>query len=123
MSSLGKYARRKFDQDSIDFRKAQEETLLTLIDKHKDTALGIDFDFKNIDSSEKFRETLPLTNYNFYKSKYISRILSGEENIMTQDKVDLLGATSGTSGHKSLIPHTGQISKANPPAWVCRRGT
>ena len=111
MSSLGKYARKKFDQDSTDFRKAQEETLLSLIDKHKDTALGIDFDFKNINSSEMFRETLPLTNYNFYKSKYITRILSGEENIMTQEKVDLLGATSGTSGHKSLIPHTAQISK------------
>ena len=51
MSSLGKYARKKFDQDSTDFRKAQEETLLSLIDKHKDTALGIDFDFKNINSS------------------------------------------------------------------------
>ena len=111
MSSLGKYARKKFDQDSTDFRKAQEETLLLLINKHKDTALGIDFGFKSINSSEMFRETLPLTNYNFYKSKYITRILSGEENIMTQEKVDLLGATSGTSGHRSLIPHTAQISK------------
>ena len=90
MSSLGKYARKKFDQDSTDFLKAQEETLLSLIDKHKDTALGIDFDFKNINSSEMFRETLPLTNYKFYKSKYIPRILSGEENIMTQEKVNLL---------------------------------
>ena len=42
--------------------------MLSLINKHKDTALGIDFGFKSINSSEMFRETLPLTNYNFYKS-------------------------------------------------------
>lgn len=60
---------------------------------------------------DDFREKVPLTDYNFYKDKYISRIVNGEENIMTKDKVDLLGATSGTSGFKSLIPHTSMISK------------
>ena len=111
MSSLGKYAREKFDKQSTEFNKIQEETLFQLLDKHKETALGRDLQYKTIKTLDDFREKVPLTDYNFYKDKYIKRIVMGEENIMTKDKVDLLGATSGTSGFKSLIPHTSMISK------------
>ena len=111
MGSVGKYSRNKFDNDSMQFNSIQNQTLLYLLDKHKDTVLGQFLKYKDIKNIDEFRDKVPLTDYNFYKMKYIPRIKNGEENIMTKDKVDLLGATSGTSGYKSLIPHTPVISK------------
>jgi auxin responsive GH3 gene family len=112
MRTLGAHSRKKFDESSAHFGDAQKELLLGLLDRHKGTALGQDLGYGSMASVDDFRRRVPLTDYGFYRSKYIQRIKNGEANVMTSKKVDLLGATSGTSGHKALIPHTTDVGRA-----------
>eukprot|EP00808_Paulinella_micropora_P012326 g18783.t1 len=109
MVLTGKMARAALEKDLQDFQAVQSELLLQLLQEHKDTAYGKDHGYKDLHSVADFRNKLPLTYYQDYLP-YISRIASGESNVMTSLPVRLLGATSGTSGHKSLLPHTSAIS-------------
>jgi hypothetical protein len=108
MRLFGHFARQRLDSDSMVAEKVQEELLLELLRKNKNTKLGLDFKFDEIRSVQEYRERIPLTTYPFY-SQYINEIKLGKQNVMTAEPVHLLGATSGTSGQKSLLPHVAAI--------------
>jgi len=109
----GWVARRALDRDCQSFDQVQSELLLSILEKHRDTLLGRDLGFTGLRSADDFRAHVPLTRYPFYvEGGYIERIQRGEKNIMTAEDVTLLGATSGTSGKTSLLPHTREISTA-----------
>ena len=83
---------------------AQREVLFNLIDKSSKTEFGEKYDFKSIDSIEKFQERVPVHSYEDIKP-YIDRLLKGEQNILWPTDIKWFAKSSGTTNDKSkFIP-------------------
>lgn len=63
-------------------------------------------------SVAEFREKVPLTTYDDYRS-YVDRMVQhGEKNLLTSDKVIYFATTSGTTGKSKLLPITEPMVKS-----------
>ena len=90
------------------FRKypvdVQRETLFKLLDEAKDTWIGKEFDFSEIQSFSEFQERVPVRNYEAYKP-LISRVMEGEQNLFWPSEIKWFAKSSGTTSDKSkFIP-------------------
>lgn len=84
--------------------EVQEETLLKLIDKAKDTTIGKLYDFQNIQSVADFQRNVPLSDYESVKG-YVEKLRKGEQNILWPGDVKWFAKSSGTTSDKSkFIP-------------------
>ena len=103
MSKLGSYAIKQFHSDCNQASKVNEDLLLKLLDRCKDTVYGLDYQLGDIKSRQEFKERHPITSHEHYEP-YIQRIVKGEQNIMFPEQPRMIGTTSGTSGSHKLIP-------------------
>ena len=101
----GGIVENKFNKETKNFKKVNEDVLFNILNKNMSTLIGERFKFKNILSVSDFKEKLPLVEYSYY-DKYIERMANGEKNILITDKVEYFGHTSGTTGKQKLIPVT-----------------
>ena len=90
------------------FRKypvdVQRETLFKLLDEAKDTRIGKEFGFAEIQSFSEFQERVPVRNYEAYKP-LISRVMEGEQNLFWPSEIKWFAKSSGTTSDKSkFIP-------------------
>ena len=84
--------------------EVQENTLTALLNQAKDTEFGKYYDFKNIKSSEKFSEKVPIFEYDDLKP-YIERTINGEQNILWNTEIHWFAKSSGTTSDRSkFIP-------------------
>lgn len=105
-------ARRRHDDDCGRFAEVQEKLLRTRLAANSDTAYGRDHNFANIlaapDLVAAFRSSHELTLADHYSpwSNYVKRIAEGEHKVINADPEVQLAATSGTSGHRNILPYT-----------------
>lgn len=90
------------------FRKypvdVQRETLFKLLDEAKDTKVGREYGFAEIQSFSEFQERVPVRNYEAYKP-FISRVMEGEQNLFWPSEIKWFAKSSGTTSDKSkFIP-------------------
>lgn len=90
------------------FRKypleVQQEVLLKLLKKAKDTEWGRKYDFSSIENIEDFQTRLPFQNYDDIKS-FIQRLRDGEKDIFWPGDIKWFAKSSGTTSDKSkFIP-------------------
>ncbi len=90
---------------SSDCEKVQEELLLSLVRRNADTEYGRKYDFSGIDSLEDYRRRVPLTEWKDYDA-LVSRMISGEDNILTTEKVVYYCISSGLADDPKYIPLT-----------------
>ncbi len=84
--------------------EVQNDCLISMLKKAKDTEWGKRFQFCEIDSYEKFKERVPLQTYNSIKGD-ILRSQNGEKNIMWPTDIKWFAKSSGTTEDKSkFIP-------------------
>ncbi|QYA24301.1 GH3 auxin-responsive promoter family protein [Gramella sp. MT6] len=84
--------------------EVQNELLKNLISKARNTEFGNKYHFHEIDSYEKFRERVPIQNYEGYES-VIERSRLGESNILWPTPIKWFAKSSGTTNAKSkFIP-------------------
>jgi hypothetical protein len=82
----------------------QKETLFKLLNKAKDTEWGLKYDYKSITSVGKYKERVPLQDYESLKP-YIDRLREGEQNLLWYEKIKWFAKSSGTTSEKSkFIP-------------------
>jgi len=82
----------------------QKEQLINLIKLAKDTEWGIKYDYKSIDSFEKYKQRIPIQPYPGFMA-YIERIRQGEQNILWPTEIKWFAKSSGTTSDKSkFIP-------------------
>ncbi len=82
----------------------QNEWLKRLLYDARDTEWGKKYDYKHIDTPEKFRQTVPLNDYDSLKP-FIDRLRKGEKNILWPTEIKWFAKSSGTTNDKSkLIP-------------------
>lgn len=90
------------------FRKypidVQRETLFKILDEAKDTWMGKEYGFTEIQSFSEFQERVPVRNYEAYKP-FISRVMEGEQNLFWPSEIKWFAKSSGTTSDKSkFIP-------------------
>ncbi|HIA35911.1 MAG TPA: GH3 auxin-responsive promoter family protein [Flavobacteriales bacterium] len=82
----------------------QNEGLLKLLDKAKDTEWGKEHDYKSIRSFETYKERFPVQDYDSLK-QYVIRLRQAEQNILWPSEIKWFSKSSGTTSDKSkLIP-------------------
>lgn len=101
------FLRKRFQQ--IEYfmthpNEVQESLLMALINKAKDTELGVKYGFSSIRSYADFARQVPVTTYEEYQS-YIERSRNGEDNIFWPTQIKWFAKSSGTTNAKSkFIP-------------------
>lgn len=85
--------------------KVQEEQLLKLLHKNKDTWFGKNHGFSRIQSIDAYQRAVPLSCYEDYDS-VITGILQGEKNILTREDPVYYSISSGSTGEPKYVPVT-----------------
>ncbi len=95
---------RKYFSQSKKADEFSEKMLLKLMKKNKNTEFGKKYDFANIHSIDEYQKKVPFTTYEDYK-EYLDRTAeTGEQNLITSDKISFFAKTSGTTGVTKRIP-------------------
>ena len=101
---LGKKNYNKYKKNGKIADKISEKNLIKVINKNKNTEFGKKYNFSSIKSIKDFQEKIPYTTYEDYVG-YIERTSNtGEQNLITKDKICYFAATSGTTGNYKKIP-------------------
>lgn len=91
-------------------REVQEEILLSIIGKNRDTVYGKKMGFDKINSLSDFQSSVPISGYEDFEP-FIKRIAAGEQGVLTSEEVLLLEPTSGSTGGSKLIPYTASLKE------------
>ncbi|MEN9684999.1 MAG: hypothetical protein RLZZ28_785, partial [Bacteroidota bacterium] len=85
---------------------AQREVLQDLVTHGQYTEFGRKYGFRELFNIRKFKESVPVQEYEDLKP-YIERIMLGEENVLWNTPVSWFAKSSGTTSDKSkFIPIT-----------------
>ena len=95
---LGKKYYNYYNKNAKIADQISEKELIKNIQKNRNTEIGKKYDFSNIRTIKDFQNKIPLTTFEDY-SQYIERTANtGEQNLITSDKIYYFAATSGTTG-------------------------
>jgi len=83
----------------------QERLLLSILHANAGTEIGRRFSFSSISSAKEFHRRVPIMSYEDI-APLVSRMLAGEQHILTQEPLVMFNMTSGTSGSPKYIPVT-----------------
>lgn len=93
--------------------EAQREVLQDLITHGQYTQFGVKYKFAEIFNIRKFKETVPIQEYNDLKP-FIDQIMAGEESVLWNTPVEWFAKSSGTTSDKSkFIPITKESIEDN----------
>lgn len=98
-------AANKFDDGTWSPRASQEAKLLDVVGRNAGSDFGRAHDFDRIESIEDYQRAVPPSTYESLEP-YISRVLAGEQNVLTADEALMFATTSGTTGNAKYIPVT-----------------
>jgi hypothetical protein len=84
---------------------SQQKVLSMIIEQGKNTTFGKTLGFQDINSYSKFRESVPITDYEGMKP-WIERIAAGEKDILWPGSPLYFAKTSGTTSGVKYIPIT-----------------
>lgn len=106
ISRLARIRHWRIEQWATDPISAQREVLQDLITHGQYTEFGRKYGFNQLFNIRKFKETVPIHEYEDLKP-YIERIMQGEENVLWNTPVNWFAKSSGTTSEKSkFIPIT-----------------
>jgi len=84
--------------------EVQNDVLLVLIDKAKDTEWGKKYGYHAIKNQTDFNKNVPLTNYEMFRP-YVERLLKNEQNLTWSSEIKWFAKSSGTiSGKSKFLP-------------------
>jgi hypothetical protein len=102
---------RAYARSSKNAQPTQAKLLQRFIDENRSTSFGRKHHFRLIESPRDFQQAVPLSTYDEYRES-ITQIGSGEQNVLTTDRVRLLEPTGGSSGSEKLIPYTATLQRS-----------
>ena len=100
---VGKMTYKKLERASQNPLAWNTAFLLARLKENANTEIGKKYNFKAVDSIEKFKAAVPLLTYDDY-SDYIDRMKKGERNVLTKKAPACYAQTSGSIGNPKLIP-------------------
>ncbi|MFY0545193.1 GH3 auxin-responsive promoter family protein [Brevibacillus sp. H7] len=91
-------------------RQVQTRYLRRLVRENRYTVFGREHQFDNVASIPDFQQLVPLSTYESYQH-YIEQIGCGDPSVLTEERVDLLELSSGSTSASKLIPYTKALKK------------
>lgn len=86
-------------------KAAQQETLLELLKKARNTEIGLKYDFSSISTYEEFSNCVPVHSYLQIKDD-IKKLKGGAEDLFWPGVVQRFAVSAGTSGEGKHLPLT-----------------
>ena len=106
ISRLARFRHWRIEQWMNNPIDAQREVLQDLVTHGQYTEFGRKYNLKELFSIRKFKERIPIHEYEDLKP-YIDRLIQGEENVLWNTPVNWFAKSSGTTNDKSkFIPIT-----------------
>jgi hypothetical protein len=112
LTIIGKKGLKELDRVSRDGKKAQEETLRSILEYAKDSVYGIEHHFEDILKASTpeelfslYKKYVPINDYEDLRP-YVERHKNGESNVLFPGKPKLYATTSGTTKEPKWIPVT-----------------
>jgi len=104
---------RRFEASLDDPRGAQRERLEVMLRQARGTAFGLAHDLDRVRTLDDWRAAVPIRGHAELRP-WLDRIASGEQGVLTRERVSMLLETSGTTGRPKHLPVT--------PTWstTCR---
>ncbi|GFR97455.1 GH3 domain-containing protein [Elysia marginata] len=103
LSLMGSLSRARLERATQDVKTAQREFLLNQLEANIGTQYNIDMGLDKVKTVKDFLTLHPLTRYSDY-SRYVSRMLSSEKNVLMPEDPAVFAVTSGTSGNSNIVP-------------------
>ncbi|OJH34028.1 GH3 auxin-responsive promoter family protein [Cystobacter ferrugineus] len=103
--AAGRRGMQHFTEQVHHAARVNTDTLLAILHHNQDTDFGRRHGFASLRTVEDFQRALPVSTYEPFQP-YMERIARGEQNVLTADRVEYLGITSGTTGQNKLLPVT-----------------
>jgi hypothetical protein len=95
----------RFDDATWKPREAQQEKLLEIVGRNRNSVYGREHGFDAVRSIEDYQSRVPKNTYETL-TPYIDRVFAGETNVLTSDDPLMFATTSGTTGRSKYIPVT-----------------
>ncbi|ATB38251.1 hypothetical protein CYFUS_003684 [Cystobacter fuscus] len=105
MRAAGRRGKQRFIEQTRHAARVNADTLRAILQHNQDTDFGRRHGFASLRTVEDFQRALPVSTYEPFRP-YMERIARGEQNVLTADRVEYLGITSGTTGQRKLLPVT-----------------
>lgn len=96
---------KAFEKSTKEPLKVQEKLLFQYLARNKNTEYGKKYHFSEVKSIDDYRLLVPVSDSEKI-FPYVARMMDGDENVLTGDKVVSFGLTSGTTGKPKNIPVT-----------------
>ncbi len=104
---FAKYIIEKKTKDEQNPVAVQLEWMKSLIKSAKNTSIGKDLQFSQIENYKTFKASIPLMDYEDLKP-YVDKVVNGEENVLWPGKPKYFAKTSGTTSGVKYIPISDQ---------------
>ena len=101
---------KKFVKDTVKAGDVNRAVLTEILQGNSETVYGSLYQFDGIRNPADYKRVVPLTSYCDYEN-YVEEIAAGRENVLTSDKVQYFGLSSGTTGKQKRIPTTAKTKK------------
>ena len=102
---------RAYERDANNVFATQTRLLERIVRRNRDTWFGRQHGFAAMRNSRDFQNAVPLCSYDDYRAS-IDRLVSGEQNVLTADRVRLLEPTGGSVSGEKLIPFTSLLKRS-----------
>jgi len=110
MINGGEKVYQELDEITKDPKGQQETILKEIISNSKGCLIDERLKLSSINSIEDFKQKVPFSEYDDYADD-ISKMVSGQDNILTKEKIIHFNVTSGTLGVPKRIPVTNKHIK------------
>ena len=97
MSIYGGHCLRRYKRIAKKADSWSEKLLLGILKRNKNTELGRRLGFGGIHSVREYQERVPYSTYEDYAGFVERMAKTGEQNLMTSDRVSFFATTSGFS--------------------------
>lgn len=97
---------RELEWKSKHYDEIQKQTLFQILRRNSQTEYGEKYNFREINSEEKFREKVPLSEYSDYKDYITRMVYEGEKKLIVNDRINYYAVSSGTAGEPKYFPVT-----------------
>ena len=105
LAAVAQQSKSRFIRSTRQVEATQEKFLRSLLRAHQHTEFGREHGLSDIKTIEQFQQRLPVQPYSAY-DPYTQRMGNGEPNVLTPDPLIYVNLSSGSTGHKKLIPVT-----------------
>jgi hypothetical protein len=103
--TAGGRAAARFERAAREPVAAQQEKLLEIVGRNRDTEYGRAHGFAQVRDLGSYQAAAPVVSYDELRP-YVDRMAAGEPNVLTAEAPVMFAQTSGTTGQPKLIPVT-----------------